>query len=159
MTDDSEDTVEGNGSGGEEEPPPLQELVERIRRDQVGGIEGGPSLDATPGGTPEGLFEQRSFDELDSDRLWESIGSERTFDVEGRSPVSAGGDHIVPKRWYCERCEFFSEPPDAHCTHDGTSIVEFIGMEYVQVRECPVVAERLALGEYSGDDESPVAPD
>jgi hypothetical protein len=53
----------------------------------------------------------------------------------------------VSKHGYCETCEHFSEPPEVHCTHEGTEILEFIDVETVRVRNCPVVEERRAIRE------------
>ncbi len=45
----------------------------------------------------------------------------------------------VSKHRYCEQCEHFSAPPNAHCTNDGTEIMELLDMETVRLLDGPVV--------------------
>lgn len=83
---------------------------------------------------------------------------DRTGTAPDADPVGSG-EIIVPKRSYCERCEFFSEPPAVGCSHDGTRIVQMVDREHFRVVDCPVVAEREALAAESGgtrdDDHAP----
>ncbi|MFB6117833.1 hypothetical protein [Halosegnis sp.] len=58
---------------------------------------------------------------------------ERPADTEGV---------VVPKSQYCERCDYFSEPPTVACTHEGTAIHELVNTDHLLVTDCPVVAER-----------------
>ncbi|WP_210408934.1 hypothetical protein [Halorhabdus rudnickae] len=53
----------------------------------------------------------------------------------------------VSKHTYCERCEYFSDPPEIACAHEGTDIIEFVDFETVRVADCPVVAEREQLAD------------
>lgn len=53
----------------------------------------------------------------------------------------------VSKHRYCERCEYFSEPPDVACSHEGTDIIEFVDTETVRLADCPIVAEREELAD------------
>lgn len=53
------------------------------------------------------------------------------------------GEAIVPKRRYCEQCEYFSAPPDVACANDRTEIRELVDMKHFRVYRCPVVARRL----------------
>jgi len=104
--------------------------------EDLDGREGDPfeSLDA---------FEDRSVDEVDPDVVWQTLAS-----AETRGSVTGDGERTyadVSKHSYCEQCEYFSPPPDVSCTHDGTEIVEFRGMETVRVVDCPIVAERRRL--------------
>jgi hypothetical protein len=50
-------------------------------------------------------------------------------------------ERVVEKRSYCQGCEYFSAPPEVHCTHQGTEILEAVDMEHFRVVDCPVVAE------------------
>jgi hypothetical protein len=83
---------------------------------------------------------------------------DRTGTAPDADPAGSG-ESIVPKRSYCERCEFFAEPPAVGCSHDGTRIVEMVDREHFRVVDCPVVAEREALAAESGgtrdDDHAP----
>jgi hypothetical protein len=100
-------------------------------------------------GTREGdpfeddVFEQMDVGELDPDKVWESIA-----EAEEEGSISQRKERIyaeVSKHRYCEQCEFFSDPPDVHCSHEGTEILEFLDQTTVRVVDCPVVAERKEL--------------
>jgi len=91
----------------------------------------------------DSVFEEIDVTEVDPDEVWEALAS-----AESRGSVSETRQHTyaeVPKHRYCEQCEWFSEPPDVHCTHEGTEILEFLDMETVRLVDCPVVAERREL--------------
>lgn len=135
----------GDGGSADDRREPLGDLADRIRsrlpEDETDGEE---AFDLGE------YFEEERFDEVESEDLWDTIEADRTLGAE----VEAGeepDEHIVPKRSYCESCEHFSEPPEVHCTHPGTTIIEFPDIDHVRVRNCPVVAERQALGEEDED--------
>lgn len=89
------------------------------------------------------IFEEMDVGEMDPDEVWESIA-----DAEARGSVSEEAERIyadVSKHRFCEQCEFFSDPPDVACSHEGTEILEFLDNETVRVVDCPVVAERKEL--------------
>ncbi|MEF8785228.1 MAG: hypothetical protein V5A45_04790 [Haloarculaceae archaeon] len=103
--------------------------------EDVGTREGDPFADD--------VFEQMDVGELDPDEVWASIS-----EAEKEGSVSQRKERIyaeVSKHSYCEQCEFFSDPPDVHCSHDGTEILEFLDQTTVRVVDCPVVAERKEL--------------
>ncbi len=92
-----------------------------------------------------GVFEEMDVGDLDPDEVWGQL-----TDAQERGSVSELQDRVyaeVSKHSYCEQCEFFSSPPDIHCSHEGTEILEFTDMEQVRVVDCPVVAERKELEE------------
>lgn len=100
-------------------------------------------------GTREGdpfesdVFEQMDVGELDPDEVWASIA-----EAEEEGSVNEEKERIyaeVSKHSYCEQCEFFSDPPDVRCSHEGTEILEFLDQTTVRVVDCPVVAERKEL--------------
>jgi hypothetical protein len=94
----------------------------------------------------EDVFEEMDVGEIDPDTVWESIAA-----AESEGPVSRQTDSLyaeVSKHSYCEQCEFFSDPPDVHCSHDGTEILEFLDHETVRVVDCPIVAERKELAKH-----------
>lgn len=64
-----------------------------------------------------------------------------TVDVEEDASVD-----VVSKRSFCERCQYFSEPPEVRCTHEGTEILEFVDSETVRLKNCPIVAGRRRSG-------------
>jgi len=58
---------------------------------------------------------------------------------------------VVPKSSYCERCEYFSEPPEVSCSHQGTEIHELPDRTNLLVSNCPIVAERGHVRSVSTD--------
>ena len=82
--------------------------------------------------------------EIDGE-LWENLSrsaAEPETETRGERRFAE-----VDKHSYCENCEYFSEPPDVECAHEGTNIVEFVDYETVRVADCPVVVEREELAE------------
>lgn len=47
----------------------------------------------------------------------------------------------VPKRRYCQRCEYFADPPTMACTREGTEIEALVETDRFRVRNCPVDRE------------------
>jgi len=64
-------------------------------------------------------------------------GEQATESVERDSPD--GEQSVVDKRVYCQQCPYFTDPPEVHCTHDGTAIVEILEDGQFRVDGCPVV--------------------
>lgn len=146
-----DDDPNGDDSAGAEESPPLQDLVDRIQSADAGsgeperGVPHGSDVDSTD------LFDDESTGEIATEAVWEAIESDWPDAGELTDFQNSETEHVVPKRWYCEQCEHFSKPPEVHCTHPDTTILEFVGTENVRVRNCPVVAERKALGQFQTD--------
>jgi len=100
--------------------------------DGLGGSAGGPQAD-------------EAFD----DDLWDDLSrsmAEPETEERGERRFAE-----VNKHSYCENCEYFSEPPDIECAHEGTDIVEFVDYETVRVADCPIVAEREELAEMDAE--------
>lgn len=125
---------------------PLDELADHVRRRREAAQRDGDAA-ADP-------FAEEAFEALEGDALWETVEAEAQTDARVESG-EAEDEHVVPKRSYCERCEYLSDPPEVSCTHPGTTIVEFVDADHVRVRSCPVVAERLALGGMQGGPMTP----
>jgi len=89
------------------------------------------------GPDPDQAFDEVETTEMDPDEVWESVAGE-----SGDTDIAE-----VSKHTYCERCEFFSGPPEVECSHEGTEILEFVDMETVKLSNCPIVAERRGLEE------------
>lgn len=153
MVDDeaAEGSRDETGREATERSMPLEDLAERIRRKDSDA----DGVDTEAGSDDEPLFEDRSIENIDSEAVWESL--EPGSSAAGHETQLTGAEHVVQKRWYCERCEYFNEPPVVRCNHDGTEIVEFVGTDRVRVRNCPVVDERQALGDYKGNDIHPTS--
>jgi len=95
-----------------------------------------------PFGRANSVFERVDVGSVDDDEVWAAI----TGDGDD-GPVVPDGDRYaeVSKHAFCEQCEFFSAPPDAHCTHETAEIDEYLDMEHVRLRDCPIVAQRNEL--------------
>lgn len=102
-----------------------------------------PAGDPFDGG--DSVFEQVDVGSVDTDDVWSSITDDDRGDDE--EPVVPDDDRHaeVSKHAFCEQCEHFSEPPDAHCTHETAEIIEYLDMDRVRLLDCPVVAERAEL--------------
>jgi hypothetical protein len=133
-----ETTNEDGGSGpdrpertdaGSESDGPLGDLAERMRAKADRVDEG------------DGVFEAVDVGEVDQETLWKQVASDEEFVVED----PADREDVVDKSTYCEKCEFFSGPPEVRCAHEGTSILELVDLEHFRVRNCPVVIEEEAL--------------
>ncbi|GAB7012050.1 hypothetical protein ACFQEQ_12845 [Halolamina salina] len=100
------------------------------------------------------LFEEVDVSDLDGEAVWDAVveGDAETEELlEGESRMEADvessvestgvpDEHVIDKREYCQRCEFFAAPPDAVCTNEGTVIVELVDNGHFRVRGCPKVA-------------------
>lgn len=86
------------------------------------------------------LFEPVDTAEIDEEAVWDTIFGEG--DPSGETSETDGVDAIVPKNQYCNRCEYFSEPPETACTYPESEIVELVGVDRFRVSNCPVVAQR-----------------
>ncbi|MEF8973362.1 MAG: hypothetical protein V5A15_00620 [Haloarcula sp.] len=90
-----------------------------------------------PFGSGASAFERVDVDHIDADKVWAELAEGGDGET---APESSYAE--VSKHRYCEQCEHFSAPPNAHCTNEGTEIVEFLDMETVRLLDCPVVAEQ-----------------
>ena len=113
---------------------PLSDLAERV---------GERRTRAESAGDGE-LFDERSFEAVDPDSVWDESGgtSEPSFGAVGDVVETGERTYVVSVRNFCERCRYFTAPPRAECSHDGTEIREFVDMDHVRVYDCPVVEER-----------------
>lgn len=105
--------------------------------DPFAGMDG---REGDPFGEGESVFESVDVESIDADEVWESLDeSPSTATVEASRYVE------VSKHRFCEQCEFFASPPNAHCTHEEAEIIEYLDMETVRLLNCPVVAEQREL--------------
>jgi hypothetical protein len=163
------ETGDEGGAGRE----PLSDLADRVRQSRSrreGGQE--PRDEADPFAALERTveesdtetdetdpFEQMEVGDVDEEAVWESLEGEEAAAadqpsvgagadaerVERDDPGAERPDHVVEKSAYCQRCQFFSAPPEVRCTHEGTAIVEVVDSERFRVRGCPMVAEGGAV--------------
>lgn len=104
---------------------------------------------------PDGseLFEREDVQELDEAAVWASLDDSQE-EVAAGPQVGTGeaeqvdraarpdrGEHVVPKRSYCQRCPYFTEPPEVACGHETGEIVAVEDVDHFRVRGCPVVEE------------------
>jgi hypothetical protein len=147
-TDEGDPTPEPDASEGTDSAPtdPLGEDQgsAAVNRDDVDPFEemDAPSEDPFAGEAGD-VFERSEVGPADPDEIWESVVSD-TPDQAGEMPETERYSEVSKHR-FCEQCEFFSEPPAASCTHETAEIMEFLDMETVRVRDCPIVAEKRAL--------------
>ena len=105
--------------------------------DPFAGMDG---REGDPFGEGESAFESVDIEEVDPDEVWEALDEEPVQSaVEGSRYVE------VSKHRFCEQCEHFTSPPNAHCTNEEAEIIEFLDMETVRLLNCPVVAEQREL--------------
>ena len=84
-------------------------------------------------------------------------GTGRT--AEGRAGDAPTRDEVVvPKRRYCEGCQYFTQPPETACEHPGTEILELVDVDHFLVADCPVVEWRRDLEAYPDPDEATTDP-
>ncbi|NHX36896.1 MULTISPECIES: hypothetical protein [Halolamina] len=156
-TAEDNDTSEYEGADDAEGDVPLSALRERIEAER----EAAADTDADPfAGVDEGepvseaeateLFEEVEVGDIDAEAVWDAVveGDAEVTDLLGEEPgveptvepTGTPDEHVVDKREYCQRCEFFAEPPAATCTNEGTEIVELVDDGHFRVRGCPKVA-------------------
>jgi hypothetical protein len=110
---------------------------------------GEPSSEPEERGDPfegnESAFERMDVEGVDPDAVWEQLSKTEdrgsVADVEGKIYAE------ISKHSFCERCQYFSEPPEVSCSHEGTEILKFLDMDTLRVVNCPVVAERRDIEE------------
>lgn len=156
---DGPDTDETVAESGEETEPPDSSTDESFEAEHADGSLAGPGEPptgdgATDDGDPftgmdgrdgdpfdgETLFESVDIDEVDVEEVWAELNEE-----SDTTPSETNRYTDVSKHRFCEQCEFFAEPPAAHCTHEEAEIVEYLDMETVRLLNCPIVAEQRQL--------------
>ncbi|MCL9813660.1 hypothetical protein [Natranaeroarchaeum aerophilus] len=131
------DAEEGNPQSGRQGP--LGDLADELGRRR----------DERPEDEYDDLFVSEDVGDLDSDLVWEDL---QTGGVSVEEEFAAdefdAEEHVVPSSGYCETCEYFSAPPEVACGHEGTEIADMVDIERFTVRNCPKVAEDIAIGEF-----------
>lgn len=85
-------------------------------------------------------FEEVEMDEVDSDALWADLQRDDFSETVEDAQTHAERDvRVIEKRSYCQRCQYFADPPDTACTHEGTDILEVVDTEQFRVADCPIV--------------------
>lgn len=151
---------------------PLSSLRDRVEKEQAESAsdsEGSPLSELADGeiGTADErseLFEEVEVGEIDSEEVWDAVveGTLEPDELLGEEPrtspdesdigpaaaaTDAPDEHVISKREYCQRCEFFSKPPEVSCENPGTEILELVDNDHFRVRSCPkIAADDEALG-------------
>ena len=126
-------------NGGEEDNPFAD--LEEVDADAAG-----DDVFAEMDASVEAVSESDVLSLLDADDSLQEVDIGEVPDVE----VDDEG-LVVPKSSYCERCEYFSEPPEVSCSHQGTEIHELPDRTNLLVSNCPIVAERGHVRSVSTD--------
>ncbi|MEF8841541.1 MAG: hypothetical protein V5A62_07920 [Haloarculaceae archaeon] len=90
------------------------------------------------------LFESVEVGAADDDVSWDELVSATgptDGATDGVDPTTVE-ETVVPKRRYCQDCEYLTAPPEMACTHPDGEILEAVDVEHFRVRSCPVVAHR-----------------
>jgi hypothetical protein len=90
----------------------------------------------------EDLFEE-AFAEMDTaDVDVEEVWADLEDGAVSREHGDAGDEPEVrvQDKHVCHGCEYFSEPPQMYCNHEGTEIREVVDAERYEVVDCPKVA-------------------
>jgi len=96
----------------------------------------------------EEAFGDGAADDTDEESLWASLEADDVGGtVEEPSTDSERDVQVVDKREFCERCRYFSAPPDVACGHEGTDILEMEGTDRFKVADCPIVRGEESLGD------------
>ena len=111
--------------------------------DPLGGDDPFSGMDGREGdpfGEGESAFEAVDVEIVDAEEVWASLDG-----APAETAVSDSRYTEVSKHRFCEQCEHFSSPPNAHCTHAEAEIIEYLDMDTVRLLNCPVVAEQREL--------------
>lgn len=152
---------EANGEERDDgEEIPLSGLRDRIEAEREAADDEADPFAAVEEGEPASeaeaaeLFEEVEVGDIDGEAVWDAVveGDAEVADLLDEAevdqeigptvePTETPDEHVVDKREYCQRCEFFAEPPAATCTNEGTEIVELVDDEQFRVRGCPKVGD------------------
>ena len=124
--------------------------------DDENGAIGGDDADADR----DDPFESVETPAVDAESVWETpAAGEDTADPAatrsggvgsdpewGEASAEGDGEHVVPKRTYCQQCPHFSAPPAVGCGREGTTVVEVVDVDHFRVRNCPVARDAAESG-------------
>lgn len=113
---------------------PLSDLAKQVKDRRAAAEEAGDT------DLFEAAFEDVGVDSAGPETLWdelESAGLESP--IEEPQADSERNLYVISKREYCQRCQFFSTPPEVRCTYDGADILELEDSEHFKVADCPIV--------------------
>ncbi|MFB6218367.1 MAG: hypothetical protein ABEH77_04170, partial [Halobacteriaceae archaeon] len=89
----------------------------------------------------EEAFTEMEVEDVDADDVWEELERDETPAERAAEPEQ---EVRTQHKNVCHSCEYFSEPPSMHCTHEGTEIRRVVDADHYEVVDCPMgVAEDL----------------
>lgn len=109
--------------------------------DGAGGESGDALGERTPADGTDPFERMDAGADPDADASWEELVSSDEPD-DGTVDPTTVGETVVPKRQYCQDCEYFTAPPEVACTHADGRILEAVDIDHFRVWNCPVVAHR-----------------
>lgn len=148
MADESEDRDATNGPEDESHPAdrsdpsdreseaPLTELREEIESRE--GDADAPLADR---------FLEKRIKEVDSEAIWADLLME-SGDAEGALEpldVEDDGEYQLVSKRLCHSCQHFGDPPELHCTHEGTTIHQVVDVQQFRVSNCPMIDRAATL--------------
>ncbi|MEE6209438.1 hypothetical protein U3A55_04585 [Salarchaeum sp. III] len=120
---------------GEERSAPLSDLATGVR-ERGESRAGDQEFDD--------LFSEVDVTDVDGEQAWRDLLAEQ----EGE-PLAVGQQveseedrdvrHIENRT--CHNCQYFGEPPELHCTHEGTEIRRVVDTDHYEVVDCPMVVD------------------
>lgn len=147
MSDDEDDAGEDPAADGDD---PFESIEEMVGTDtEADPFAGGSAGPAGPPGE-DGPFVEMAAEPIDESDLWTELTAEAGDDGDGIGATEVPDERsedVVPKASFCERCEYFSDPPTVGCTHEGTEILELVDTDHFRVLNCPVVERRRGVDE------------
>lgn len=135
------DGVEGDAGPEADDPAPLSDVSREVRRRREHDRSDDDALF-------DEAFDEASASDADDDALWENLAEDDVGGtVEDPATDSERDVRVVEKREFCERCQFFSAPPDVACENEGSEILEMEGTDRFRVADCPIVRGEENLGD------------
>lgn len=122
---------DGAGMSPDVDPDaPLGDLADRARRSSDG-----PANDDVMD-----AFSEVEVGDVDVEQLWAELEDEDIEETVDEPRGSSEQDRrVVSKRDYCQRCQYFSAPPEVRCTNETAEIVEMVDTEQFEVANCPIL--------------------
>lgn len=133
---------------GERVDDPFESLPEADGEDPFEWLDSGADLGERTPAEATALFEAVDVGVDLTETPWEHLVS-ADFAADGIDPTTVG-EVVVPKRRYCQKCEYFADPPEVACTHPDGEVLEVTDVTHFRVRNCPVVAYRRGHAAYDG---------
>lgn len=90
------------------------------------------------------LFSEVEVGEVDGEAAWRELLMEdegEPLAIGERVETDEDRDVRVIENRTCHRCQYFGEPPELHCTHEGTEIRRVVDTDHYEVVDCPMVVD------------------